>query len=87
VKQTREIGSRSLKQNEKEQLLESVSPLLACNKYAEGRLLHVYYQPVNILLPLTEVPKALRSHCFIRSQVPPSRRQLVLLTPLHKEGQ
>lgn len=46
-----EVGSRSLKENNKEKVSESFSPLLHCSKYAEGHLLHSYYQPVNILPP------------------------------------
>lgn len=51
VKQKQESGSRSLKENDKEKLLEYFSPLLSCSQYAEGQLLHVYYQPVNVFLP------------------------------------
>lgn len=36
---------------------------------------------------LTEVSEALCSHCCIQSQVPPSRRQLMLYTTFYVEGQ
>lgn len=51
VKQKQESGSRSLKENDKEKLFESFFPSLSCSQYAEGHLLSVYYQPLNIFLP------------------------------------